>query len=123
MDQVNRAMEPKAGLAYVHHLEGNNVLALAQIDEILDHLHTHILDRTEDGFYVYLLCYRVLAANQDTRAVTLLQTTYDQLQSRATTIDDPAHRRLFWEAMPGHREIRVAWEALVSPNGSVVELR
>ncbi len=109
MEQPNRAMEPLAGLAWVAQQQGESARALEQVDAILNHLQTHMLDRTEDGFYVYLYSYRILAANRDPRAADLLQSIHDQLQARAATIDDPEHRRLFWEAMPGHREIERAW--------------
>lgn len=112
MEQANRAMEPMAGLAWVAQQQGEATVAMQQVEKILDHLCTHTLDRTEDGFYVYLLCYRILAANQDARAMAFLQTIYEGLQSRAATIDDPEHCRLFWEAIPGHREICAQWEQL-----------
>ncbi len=106
LEQYNRHLEPMAGLADVALQRSEPAEALAIVEAILEHVETNTLDRTEEGLQVYRTCYRVLRANRDSRAQSILATMYDQLQARAATIDDPEQRRLFWEAMPGHREIR-----------------
>lgn len=122
MQQINRSMEPLAGLAQIALQQGKQE-ALNLVEQILQRLATHTMDRTEEGLRVYRACYQVLGAQGDPRTNRILQTMYDQLQARAATIDDPEQQRLFWEAMPGHREIRAQWEASVSQNGAAVELR
>lgn len=112
LEQINRSQEPLAGLAHLQLQQGDGGFALAQLEPILAHLDTNSLFLTEEAFHVYLFGYRILVANGDQQAVDLLHLTYQQLQARAAAIDDPAHRRMFWETMPGHREIREAWKRL-----------
>lgn len=111
VEQYNRSLEPMAGLAAVSLQQGKLSEARAIIEEILSQLKARKLDRTEEALQVYRTCYQVLQSLGDSRTLTILQTMYDQLQARAATIDDPEHQQMFWEAMPGHREIRAAWAA------------
>lgn len=108
MQQDNRRMEPLAGLAQVALAQGDIQQAQRLSEEILAHLKTHTLDRTAETFQVYLTCYHVLDAQGDPRAQEMLCTAYDQLQTRAATIEDPEAQRLFWEVMPGHQQVRQA---------------
>jgi hypothetical protein len=55
-------------------------------------------------FYVYLACYRVLAANHDPRAAAVLQTARQRLHAAAAQLDD-ALRRSFMEHVATHREL------------------
>jgi len=112
MRQINRSMEPLAGLAQIALQQGKQAEALQLVEQILQRLATHTMERTEEGLRVYRACYQVLGAQGDPRTNGILQTMYDQLQARAATIDDTEERRMFWEAMPGHREIRHAIESL-----------
>jgi hypothetical protein len=54
---------------------------------------------------VYLTCYRVLQANDDPRADTILEEGYRFLQERATKISDEEERRSFLENVAANREI------------------
>jgi DNA-binding SARP family transcriptional activator len=105
MEQANRRLEPLAGLARVALLQGDLAQGQRIVEVILTHLQSHTLDRTEDAFRVYHTCYHLLRATGDGRAHAMLHTAYEQLQTRALTIADPAARRHFWEAIPGHKEI------------------
>jgi len=115
--QSNLAMEPLAGLASVSLTQGDLTQAQTWVERILSHLEDndpatgseHGLDGTEEPFRVYLTCYRVLSANQDPRAQTVLSTAYHLLQERAAKINDEALRRLFLENVAAHCEIVSEW--------------
>ncbi|MCI0478606.1 MAG: hypothetical protein L0Y55_20385, partial [Anaerolineales bacterium] len=62
-------------------------------------------DGTDEPFRIYLTCYRVLRANQDARADTILRTAQNLLQERAARISDETARRSFLENVPHHREL------------------
>ena len=111
MNQINRSMEPLAGLVQIAMQEGNRGDARTMLAEILARLATQPMERTEEGLRVYRTCYQFLQAEGDPQANHILQIMYDQLQARAATIDDPEQQRMFWEDMPGHREIAEAIKA------------
>ena len=104
--QFNRGMEPLAGLAYIAQRQGQETQAMENANQILAHLQTHTLDRTEEALSVYLRCYHILHEQRDPRGSALLKDAYAQLQARAATINEPEQQRIFWEEMPRHREIR-----------------
>ncbi|MBX3013068.1 MAG: AAA family ATPase [Caldilineaceae bacterium] len=108
MEQYNRSLEPMAGLAAIALQQGKLSEARAIVEEILSQLETRNLDRTEEALQIYRVCYQVLQALADSRSSMMLQAMYAHLQARAATIADPTHQQLFWEAMPGHREILTA---------------
>jgi tetratricopeptide (TPR) repeat protein len=106
----NRATEPLAGLAQVSLIQGNLQQAKDQVEEILNHLETGTLDGTEEPFRIYLTCYRVLQADQDPRAETILAISYQQLQERAAKITDDETRVSFLKNVAAHREIVTEFE-------------
>jgi hypothetical protein len=55
-------------------------------------------------FYVYLVCYRVLAANHDLCAAVVLQTARQRLHAAAAQLDD-VQRRSFLEHVTTHRDL------------------
>jgi predicted ATPase len=119
LGQSNLAMEPLAGLARVSLAQGD--LPQRQVEEILSHLENqtpstalrlrsgqgsgHGLDGTDEPFWVYLTCYRVLCANQDPRAEAILGTAHSLLQEQAAKISDEELRRSFLENVATHREV------------------
>ena len=104
--QTHLIAEPLAGLARVCQAQGNLGQALAHVEEILDHLESGgTLDGAISPFQVYLTCYRVLEANQDSRARGILDTAHDLLQERAGKITDEKMRRSFLENVAPHREL------------------
>jgi adenylate cyclase len=113
MSQPHLAAEIQAGLAQVHHAQGNTGQALAYVEVVLGTLESGDpstvlggnLEGTAEPFGVYLACYRVLKANQDPRAGELLSEAYDLLQERAGNIDDEDLRRSFLEDIASHREL------------------
>ncbi len=109
LGQHNLAMEALAGLACVSLAQGNLPKAQAQVEEILSYLETDDLNSTYEPFKVYLACYRVLDANEDPCAQTILKEAHSLLQEQAAKIDDEALRRSFLENVPAHREIMSAF--------------
>jgi len=105
LGQPNLAMEPLAGLARVSLAQGEVAQAQGRVDEILSHLESNTLDGTDEPFRVYLTCYRVLCANQDSRTQAILNTAHSLLQERAAKISDEEMRRSFLENVTAHREI------------------
>ncbi|MCB0055747.1 MAG: tetratricopeptide repeat protein, partial [Caldilineaceae bacterium] len=79
LEQANRALEPRAGLADVALQQGEPAVAQSHVETILEHLQTHRLDLTDEALRVYLTCHRVLSAAADARAARLLQQAVDQL--------------------------------------------
>jgi tetratricopeptide (TPR) repeat protein len=104
--QDNHTMMPFAGLAEIALRQGEPAQAQHWIELILTHLQTRQLDCTDEELYVYMTGYRVLRAAQDPRSAHLLQLAYQQLQTRAATLDDDHERRLFWSAPP-HAEVLI----------------
>lgn len=107
MEQANHATMPLAGLAAIALRQGELVQAQAYVHEILAHLATHQLDRTDEELYVYMTGYRVLQELADQRAESLLQLAHEQLQIRAASLASEEERRLFWSA-PTHAEVLLA---------------
>jgi hypothetical protein len=99
------ATDSLAGLARVYLIQGDLSRALVQVEEILKHLEDHTLDGAKEPFRVYLTCYRILQANQDPRAETILNQAHDLLQEQAANISDEEMRRSFLENVVYHQEI------------------
>lgn len=97
-----------AGLARLAQAMGNLDQAQDYVAEILDLLETTAPEATLstfEPFRVYLTCHRLLAANQDERASSILQTAYRLLQEQAARITDEKLRRSFLENVPEHQDI------------------
>ncbi len=104
MGQPHQAMESLAGLAEIALAQGNLTEAQAHVEEILTHTETYKLDLLEP-LRVYLICYRVLHANQDPRAQAVLSTAHQMLSERAAKITDENLRRSYLENVAVHQEI------------------
>lgn len=94
----------QAGLASVRLAQQDIPAALALIEPVLRHLnhkHSELVDHPE----LYLICYQVLAAAQDERAVTVLQQGWQLVQSQADKISNPALRASFLTNVPVNREL------------------
>lgn len=82
----HRANEPLAGLARTALAQGDRHQAQAHVEEILSYLETGTLDGVFEPLRVYLTCYRVLRANDDPRANTILEEANRFLQQRTARI-------------------------------------
>ncbi|MCP4539087.1 MAG: tetratricopeptide repeat protein [Chloroflexi bacterium] len=105
LDEHKLAMEPLAGLARIVLAQGGLAEAQAHVDAILAYLETNDLEGTHEPLRVYLTCYRVLHANQDPRARSILDTAYHLLQDQADKITDVEMYRSFRENVNVHSEI------------------
>ena len=110
MEQINRSMEPHAGLAHIAWASEERDNALVIVDAICTYLQSHTLDHTEEAFQVYLICYRILNAVGDPRRIEILQFADNHLNKRASSLHDKSNS-LFW-AIPNHREIQDAMQKI-----------
>jgi predicted ATPase len=109
LGQPHRAIEALAGLADVFLAQGEQAQAQAQAEKVLSYLENHTLDGVDEPFRVYLTCYRVLHANQDPRAASLLATAHHLLQEWAAKISDEKMRHSFLKNVTIHQEIAQAF--------------
>ena len=110
LDQPNLATEIRAGLARLALAKGEAAAAVVHVEAILEHLADGgSLEGTEEPLRVYLTCYQVLEAAEDTRAGEVLATAHSQLQEQAEKLADPEVRRRFLEEVSYHGEIVAAW--------------
>lgn len=84
--------------------------AQSHVDEILRYLERGSLDGTLDPFGVYLICYRVLQAQQRPEAGALLERAYRGLRERADRIPDEALRRSFLENVASNAAVVYEWD-------------
>jgi hypothetical protein len=62
----------------------------------------------DEPFDIYLTCYRVLHANHDARAVSILQTAQRRLREYVDHITDAALRQSFLHNVATHRALASA---------------
>ena len=70
---------------------------------------------TWDPFRIYLACYRVLRANADPRAASILAVGHGLLQEQASHIPDEALRRSFLENVAENRELAAEFTDATRP--------
>ncbi len=96
----------QAGLADIALSQKEPHGAMAYAREILRHIEAYpALHGTFDPMHMYLTCYRVLSAVDDSRAEEVLHTAHGLLQAWADKIEDEDLRRSFLENVPANREI------------------
>ena len=105
LGEPHLATEVLAGLACISMARGDLFQAQAQVDEVLAHLEANTLDHTIEPCRVYLICARVLRANNKPRAQDIVNTAYRLLQERAARISDEKFRRSFLDDVAVHREL------------------
>ncbi len=115
-DGPHLAMEPTAGLARLHLVEGDHEGALVEVDKILRHLASggH-LNGTEEPLRIRLSCYEVLDQSGDARAIDVLADAHDALHSQARRIVDEQARQRFLHDVPHHQAILTAWSQSAGP--------
>ncbi len=109
LNQAVLSMEPMAGLAWMGHLKNQVLITRQNLEAILDYLENGDLEGTDDPMRVYLTCYRILKASEDSRAIGILEKGYQFLQTRAENIPDEPNRRIFLENVRSNRELLVDW--------------
>ncbi len=106
--------QAQAGLASVALAQGNLTQAWVSLDKIVHYLETTSLSTVDEIFWIYLICYRILQANDDPRAIPTLNAAYNFLQEIAARIDDESLRASFLQNVPFNREIIEAWENIAA---------
>lgn len=104
---------PFASLAYLELLKGGDISkarALAYADESMSVMELRS-DGSLDPFYLrsFLIAYKVLLANQDSRAPGILEKAYSFLKSEVQKISVEEYRISFIECFPWNREIVQLW--------------
>jgi predicted ATPase/Flp pilus assembly protein TadD len=107
----NRTLESLAGLAHVAMMRDDLARAVEHVEEILRLLETRTVDGTDEPLRIYLICYHVLRASQDSRAQQIVDTAYHLLNKRVAMIEDETLRRSFLENVEVNREIVQEWQA------------
>ncbi|MCB0184186.1 MAG: AAA family ATPase, partial [Caldilineaceae bacterium] len=87
------AAEPQAGLAQIALSQGDQAGALTRIEIILPVLTEQSRTGYNNPYFIYLTCYRVLAASGDPRATTILRQGYELLQQDAAQLDEESRQR------------------------------
>ena len=110
LDQRHLTAEPRAGLARAWLSEGDLNQALLHVEELRDRLASdETFADAVSPFQVYLTCYRVLHASQDSRAREILATAHELLQGQAAKVTDEKPRLSFLENVAAHRELAQAF--------------
>lgn len=111
LGQAHLEMDARAGLARVALALPDLLEAQNQVGVILSYLEAgNSLDGTEAPLRIFLTCYQVLQAIEDSRAGDSLAGSYNLLQEQAAKITDENIRRSFLQNVPWHREIAQLWE-------------
>jgi tetratricopeptide (TPR) repeat protein len=106
MNQQHLADEAQAGLARVDLVRGDPEAARARLTTLIDYiLQGGMLEGVEDLLLILLTCCEVLQATADTRAVPMVELSYQELIRRADTIPDAPTRERFLTQVPYHRAI------------------
>ena len=105
------AAEAQAGLAAIAYNQGDWAQAQRLVETVLKLLVDSPTAGQDEPFYLYLTCYRILAAANDPRAIPLLRQGHTLLQQYADQITDDALRRSFWEKVPIHAALHQAYSA------------
>jgi predicted ATPase/class 3 adenylate cyclase len=113
LNQPNLAVEPLAGLARLYLTRGDISSAQEMVDRIMSFLDSGgSLDGTEEPLRVMLTCYQVYDRLKDSRAFSILENAYAELNTRAEKISDDGMRQKFIENIPYHSQIDHIWREL-----------
>jgi tetratricopeptide (TPR) repeat protein len=105
LGEQNMVMESLSGLAQVAMKQDESLRAKHLVEEILQYIEDTPIEGTDKPLEIYLTCYHVLRANQDTRADDVLATAHELLHERAAKISDEDMQRSFLNNIACHREI------------------
>ncbi len=91
--QEHLAIEPLAGIAHLHHQQGNP--QRSDIEPILTTLADHDLDGLLEPFRIHLICHQILRATTDPRAADFLSAAQTNLQARTHKIQNKQRRESY----------------------------
>jgi len=103
--RTHMTAEPRAGLARLALAHGNLSKALGQVEGILSVLAQYPHAGLDEPFHIYLTCYRVLEANHDPRAASVLATASSLLDESASHFAEESQRQAFLNNVPSHHEL------------------
>jgi len=107
----HQTVEPRAGLARLALAAGDLARAAAEVEAMLPLLSEPPRTGYTTPFSLYLIGYRVLAAQRDPRAAPLLQQGYHLLQQAAAQLGEERRQRFLTTVAP-HRDLIAAYTAL-----------
>ncbi|MBN2550496.1 MAG: tetratricopeptide repeat protein, partial [Anaerolineales bacterium] len=110
-DEAHKAAESLAGLARLALIQGDTAAASQYVEEILRIQNQRGLVGANEPFRIYLTCYHVLQACQDSRAETVLNEAYAELSAQKAKILDQDLEYSFIENVAAHRELSAAYHA------------
>lgn len=106
LNQPAYQIEAIAGLALTAFSQKRLDHALARVETILSHLSNGgTFEGAEEPLRIYLTCYQILSAIQDTRAVEIIRNGYNFLNSSLTKIEDENTRRMLVDNVPWRRAV------------------
>lgn len=108
MNDESATIEAKIGLAAVALAEEKADVALIIIEPILAALEAADFTSGEQPYLVFLVCYRVLRANADGRAPSILEQAHTRLLNQANQLTDETAQKTFLENVKVHRQIVTA---------------
>ncbi|MBE2198385.1 MAG: tetratricopeptide repeat protein [Anaerolinea sp.] len=103
------AMAAQAGLAYVAWSQGKLEQAAADVEQIWHYLKTQPPADTDELVVAYWICYQILQAVADYRALDVLQEGYRLLTQTAARLHDDRYQTMFWENIAAHQALRAAY--------------
>lgn len=112
LSQTILAMESLAGLGLALLAQDKQRQAKVCIDEVLQVTEKYGLQKSTEPFRLQLICYQVLSANNDERAVSYLEGAFENLQERASKISDDTLSHSFLYNVPANRAIVVTWASI-----------
>lgn len=105
-----QVLDPTSGLARVALAQGMYAVAMAHVEEILNHMASGgSFDGAEEPLLLPLTCYQVLLAVGDVRAGSVLAEAHAELQTQAARIGDSEARQGFLENVAHNRAILRSW--------------
>jgi len=114
LEYPSRIIETLAGLIELSLQHTESSQFVSQVERVWASLtkpESHILNETDDPFWLYLTCYRVFSARQDPRALSVLSSAHEQQSMLVNKIPAEGDREIFLNSFPSQREFTRAWLA------------
>ena len=105
LGNLTEAVEARAGLARIAFIQNDLAESLTYVETVLPVVAQHPRARLVEPFMIYITCYRVLEANNDSRAANVLATASRLLDEYASQFTNEDQRHAFLYNVPSHREL------------------
>jgi len=111
LNQEVLQVESMSGLSRAWLEKGNLVKAQDYVEKIIGYiLRDENLSGAWEPLRIYWNCYLVFKATDDSRKISFLKDTVNNLQNRAAKIPDEMTRERFLTNVPWHRKIMAEWK-------------